>query len=111
MEGAIEKPKQLVQTIPDSYHLNQFNNPWNPDTYYYTLGPELWTDLQGQIDTFIAGAGSCGTFTGIARFFKEKDESIKTVVDRKSTRLNSSHVSRSYAVFCLKEKKNERKSA
>ncbi|HLR80749.1 MAG TPA: cysteine synthase family protein [Bacillota bacterium] len=80
MEGAIEKAKQLVQTIPASYHLNQFNNPWNPDTYYYTLGPELWTDLQGQIDTFIAGAGSCGTFTGIARFFKEKDESIKTVV-------------------------------
>ncbi len=61
MEGAIEKAKQLVKTIPTSYHLNQFNNPWNPDTYYYTLGPELWTDLQGQIDTFIAGAGSCGT--------------------------------------------------
>src|SRR5699024_3037244 len=39
MEGAIEKAKQLVQTIPASYHLNQFNNPWNPDTYYYTLGP------------------------------------------------------------------------
>lgn len=80
MTGAIEKAKQLLKDIPGSYCPNQFKNPENPQTYYYSLGPEIWEDLDGNIDIFVAGAGSGGTFTGTAEFLKGKNPAIKTAV-------------------------------
>ncbi|OQP06255.1 cysteine synthase [Geobacillus sp. 46C-IIa] len=80
MEGAIRKAEELVRTIPGAYCPQQFQNPANPRTYYKTLGPELWDDLDGQIDVFVAGAGSGGTFMGTAAFLKEKNTAIKTVI-------------------------------
>ena len=80
MVGAIEKTKELVSEIPGSYAPQQFHNHANPDTYYRTLAPEIWNDLNGKVDIFVAGAGSGGTFTGSAKYFKEKNPSVKTVI-------------------------------
>ncbi|HAQ07777.1 MAG TPA: cysteine synthase [Bacillus bacterium] len=80
IEGAMKKTEQLLSEIPNSYSPSQFSNPANPDTYYKTLGPEIWKDLDGEIDIFVAGAGTGGTFMGTARFLKEKNPQIKTVI-------------------------------
>lgn len=80
MVGAINKAKQLQKEIPDSYCPLQFENFANPETYYETLAPEIMDDLDGKVDIFIAGAGSGGTFAGSARYLKEKNPKIKTVI-------------------------------
>lgn len=80
MKGAIEKAKELNEEIPNSYCPQQFGNPANPETYYKTLGPELWEQLDGQVDVFVAGAGTGGTFMGTAKFLKEKNPDVKTVI-------------------------------
>ena len=58
----------------------QFENPANPATYYHTLAPELVADVPAQINAFVAGAGSGGTFAGIARYLKEQNSATRTVV-------------------------------
>ncbi|MBT2660009.1 cysteine synthase family protein [Bacillus sp. ISL-45] len=80
MAGAIRKTEQLLEEIRNSYSPAQFSNPSNPETYYKTLGPEIWQDLDGRIDIFVAGAGTGGTFMGTAKFLKEKNPMIKTVI-------------------------------
>ncbi|WP_281974857.1 PLP-dependent cysteine synthase family protein [Halobacillus litoralis] len=80
MKGAIDKADELCHTINDSFSPSQFNNQANPDAYYETLGPEIYSDLNDDIDIFIAGAGTGGTFMGAARYLKEQDEAIKTVI-------------------------------
>ncbi len=80
MTGAIEKAKELLNEIPNSYCPQQFANPANPETYYKTIGPEIWQQFEGQIDIFVAGAGTGGTFMGTAKYLKEKKQSIKTVI-------------------------------
>jgi len=80
IKGAIAKAEELLKEIPDSYCPQQFANPANPATYYKTLGPELWDQLDGDIDIFVAGAGSGGTFMGTARYLKEQQKKIKTAI-------------------------------
>lgn len=80
MKGAIQKAKELVEAIPNSYCPQQFANADNPLTYYKTLGPEVYEQLDGQIDIFVAGAGTGGTFMGTAQYLKEQNSSIKTVI-------------------------------
>jgi len=80
MTGAIEKAEELKRTIPNAYIPNQFANRWNPETYYHTLGPEIWNDLAGKVDVFVAGAGSGGTFTGTAKYLKERNPAVKTII-------------------------------
>jgi len=80
MAGAIEKTEELLTEIPNSFSPQQFANPANPMTYYKTLAPEIWRDLDGKIDVFVAGAGSGGTFAGTAQYLKEKNSGIKTVI-------------------------------
>lgn len=80
MRGAIEKAKQLAKEIDNAYCPQQFQNPANPDTYYKSLAPEIWKQLDGQIDIFVAGAGTGGTFMGTACYFKEKNPNVKTVI-------------------------------
>jgi cystathionine beta-synthase (O-acetyl-L-serine) len=80
MKGAIEKAKELLNEIPGSFCPQQFANPANPETYYKTLGPELWDQMDGQINVFVAGAGTGGTFMGTARYLKEQNKNIKTVI-------------------------------
>ncbi|MDV2581326.1 PLP-dependent cysteine synthase family protein [Alkalibacillus haloalkaliphilus] len=80
MKGAIEKADELVAETDDAFSPAQFANPANPNTYYKTLGPELYRDLGGRIDVFVAGAGTGGTFQGTAKYLKEQNKSIKTVI-------------------------------
>ncbi len=80
MKGAIKRTKELLNEIPNSFSPSQFSNPDNPNTYYKTLGPEIWNALDGHVDVFVAGAGTGGTFMGTARYLKEKNENVKTVI-------------------------------
>lgn len=79
MKGAIEKAQQLAKD-EHAFSPSQFSNPANPETYVRTLGPELWTALDGEIDIFVAGAGSGGTFMGTSRYLKSQNADIKTVI-------------------------------
>ncbi|WP_053373108.1 PLP-dependent cysteine synthase family protein [Paenibacillus sp. FJAT-27812] len=78
--GAVQKAEELVEEIPGAYSPRQFSNAANPETYYKTLAPELWRDLGGELDVFVAGAGSGGTFMGTARYLKEQNPNVKTVI-------------------------------
>lgn len=80
IKGAIKKTEQLLKEIPNSYTPAQFSNPANPLTYYKTLGPEIWKDLNGKVDIFIAGAGTGGTFMGTAQYLKEKNPALRSVI-------------------------------
>ncbi|KIL52713.1 cysteine synthase A [Jeotgalibacillus campisalis] len=80
MRGAIRKSEELVREIENSFSPAQFGNPANPMTYYKTMGPEIWQDMDGKVDVFVAGAGTGGTFMGTARYLKEQKSSIKTVI-------------------------------
>lgn len=80
MRGAIDKARELVEEIPGAYCPGQFTNPDNPKAYYQTMGPEIWNDLEGKVDVFVAGAGSGGTFMGTSRYLKEQNPNIKTVI-------------------------------
>jgi cystathionine beta-synthase (O-acetyl-L-serine) len=80
MRGAIAKAKELAEKIPGSYVPQQFANPANPEAHYQTTGPEIWQQMDGEVDIFVAGAGSGGTFMGTARYLKEQNPQIKTVI-------------------------------
>lgn len=80
IKGAIEKAEALHDQIPNSFVPMQFKNPANPDTYYHTLAQELLDDLNDPIDAFVAGAGSGGTFAGVARYLKEHNPATQTIV-------------------------------
>lgn len=80
MKGAIKKAQELVETTSNSYSPQQFANEANPMTYYKSLGPEIWNQMEGNIDMFVAGAGTGGTFMGTAQFLKEQKANIKTVI-------------------------------
>ena len=80
MLGAINKAKELLNEIPSSISLEQFENIDNPLSHYESTGPEIYEALDGNINYFLAGAGSGGTFTGIVKYLKEKDKNIKGVL-------------------------------
>ncbi len=80
MLGAVAKANELLETIENSISLKQFENEANPLAHYKTTGPEIYEDMDGKIDYFISGAGSGGTFTGVMKFLKEKDENIKGIL-------------------------------
>ncbi|CAM3350651.1 cysteine synthase A [Brevibacillus invocatus] len=80
IKGAIAKAQELAESIPGSFVPQQFANPANPDAHYKTTGPEIWKQMEGQVQVFVAGAGSGGTFMGAARYLKEQNPSIKTVI-------------------------------
>ena len=80
MLGAEEKANELKATIPGSISLEQFHNMANPLAHYETTGKEIWEDLGEKIDFFVAGAGSGGTYSGIARYIKERKPGITGVL-------------------------------
>jgi cysteine synthase len=80
MQGAIEKAKELEQEITGALVLNQFGNPANPRIHYTVTGPEIYEQMDGRVDAFVAGAGTGGSFTGIVRFLKEKNPGLLAVV-------------------------------
>ncbi len=72
MLGAIRRANQFVAATPGAFMAGQFDNPANPDYHYETTAPEIFEQMEGRIDALVIGAGTAGTFTGIARFMKER---------------------------------------
>ena len=79
MSGAVAKADEIAAANPGSIVAGQFSNPANPQAHYETTGPELWQDTDGDIAAFVAGAGTGGTITGVGRYLKERDPSIRIV--------------------------------
>ncbi len=80
MLGADKKAEELVKEIPGAIAIKQFENPANPLAHYETTGPEIFRQMDGQIDYFVAGAGSGGTFSGVMKYLKEQNPEIKGVL-------------------------------
>lgn len=71
--------KKLVENTPNCFYSNQYHNPDNPQQHYKTTGPEIWEQMDGKIDVFVAGAGTGGTISGVGKYLKEKSKSVKIV--------------------------------
>ena len=80
MLGAENKAEEILKTIEGAISLRQFRNPSNPLAHYETTGPEIYKQLDGDIDYFVAGAGSGGTFSGVVRYLKEQNPDIKGIL-------------------------------
>ncbi len=79
MKGAIAEAESLKKEIPHSIILGQFTNPANPMAHYKTTGPEIYEDLDGLVDVFVAGIGTGGTISGVGRFLKERIGGVKII--------------------------------
>ena len=80
MLGAERKAEEILSKTEGAVSLRQFRNPANPLAHYETTGPEIYSQLDGNIDYFVAGAGSGGTFTGVVKYLKEKNPAIRGVL-------------------------------
>ena len=79
MKGAIEKANEIAKLYPNSFIAGQFTNYSNVLAHYESTGPEIWEDLNGNVDYVVASIGTGGTITGIAKYLKEKNEKIKII--------------------------------
>jgi cysteine synthase A len=79
LDGCLKKVAELKAALPQVWQPNQFTNQDNPEVHYKTTGPELWRDLEGKIDIFVAGIGSGGTLQGVGRYLKEQNPGVHIV--------------------------------
>lgn len=79
MKGAVEKAEELTKQIPASFMPGQFSNPANPEAHKKTTAVEIWEDMQGDIDIFVAGVGTGGTITGVGEYLKSKNPTIQII--------------------------------
>lgn len=79
MKGSIERARELAAEIPGAFIPSQFDNPANPEAHLATTGPEIYRDLEGRVDIFVAGAGTGGTVSGVGRYLKSKNKNVKIV--------------------------------
>lgn len=80
MEGSNNKAKELAETVENSFLVGQGSNPNNPSMHMKTTGPEIWEDMDGNVDIFLAGVGTGGTITGTGTFLKGKNPDIRVIV-------------------------------
>lgn len=78
MKGAIAKAKEIAEA-EGGLILGQFDNPANVEAHYKKTGPEIYEDLDGKVDVFVAGVGTGGTITGVGKYLKEKNKNVKIV--------------------------------
>ncbi|HEX9814545.1 MAG TPA: cysteine synthase A [Myxococcota bacterium] len=79
MPGAIDRAKALLSEIPNSFMPQQFQNPANPEVHFRTTAEEIWDDTDGKVDALIAGVGTGGTITGVARAIKKRKPGFKAI--------------------------------
>jgi cysteine synthase A len=79
MPGAVKKAEELVAQESGAWIPQQFNNPANPEIHESTTGPEIWEDSGGEIDALVAGVGTGGTLTGVARYLKSRNPDFKAI--------------------------------
>lgn len=79
MKGSIEEAERIAASLESAFIPSQFSNPANPKAHYLTTAPEIWNDTNGNIDIFVAGIGTGGTISGIAKFLKEKNPKITVI--------------------------------
>ena len=85
LKGAIEKAEELAKEIPNAFIPSQFTNPANPNIHYLTTGKEIYRDLDGKVDFFVAGVGTGGTISGTGKALKEQNPNIKVVAVEPAT--------------------------
>ena len=79
MSGAIEKANELRDTTPGAVILQQFENPANPEAHVRTTAEEIWADMDGQVDVFVAGVGTGGTLSGTGRGLKVHNPAVEII--------------------------------
>ena len=79
MRGAVERAKAFAESTPNCFYADQFHNPVCAAVHYQTTGEEIWAQTAGRVDVVVAGVGTGGTLTGIARCLKEKKTAVKAV--------------------------------
>jgi cysteine synthase len=80
MQGAFNKIEEILKEIPDAFYVDQFSNPSNPKIHFETTGPEIYNDMEGKIDYFVAGAGSGGCISGAGKYLKSKIDNLKIIM-------------------------------
>ena len=82
--GAVKRVKEMAGADPNIFVPDQFANPLNPETHYLSTGPEIWEQMEGNVDAFVAGVGSGGTLAGVGKFLKEKGDIVLAAVEPKN---------------------------
>ena len=90
--------ERLVNEIPGAYRPNQYSNQVNPQAHYETTGPEIWRQTDGKITHFVAGAGTGGTISGVAKYLKEQNPDIKIIAGDPEASVFSGGSGRPYLV-------------
>lgn len=79
-EHYVNIAKRLAEQTPNSFRINQYDNLKNPEAHYHGTGPEIWEQTEGHVDYFVASASTGGTISGVGRYIKEKNPSVKVIM-------------------------------
>ncbi len=76
----MQKARAIAASMPGAVFIDQYNNPWNAEAHYLTTGPEIWRQVQGDIDYFVVSASTGGTITGAGRYLKQRKRDVHVLM-------------------------------